>query len=58
MMKQKIINGLYATGSMIGVFGVMFRLIDLVSYSEMKIAVLLAMGLLGTAAAIEKTYKH
>lgn len=54
MMKKKIINGIYATGSMIGIFGVMFRAIDLVSYSEMKIAVLLAMGLLGTAAAIEK----
>ena len=57
-MKKKIINGLYATGSMIGVFGVMFRVIDLVSYPEMKIAVLLALGMLGTAAAIEKTYKH
>lgn len=54
-MKKKIINGLYATGSMIGIFGVVFRVVDLVSYSEMKIAVLLAMGMLGTAAAIEKS---
>ncbi len=53
-MKNVIDNGLYAVGSMVGVFGVMFRVIDLVSYSEMKIAVLVAIGLLGTAKAIEK----
>ena len=53
-MKNKIVNGLYAVGSVIGVFGVVFRVIDLVSYSEMKIAVLLAIGMLGTARAIEK----
>lgn len=55
MMKNKIVNGLYAVGSLVGVFGVMFRVIDLVSYSEMKIAVLLALGMLGTARAIEKS---
>lgn len=54
MMKNVIDNGIYAVGSAIGVFGVMFRVIDLVSYSEMKIAVLVAIGLLGTAKAIEK----
>ncbi|MBP7847017.1 MAG: hypothetical protein KAZ94_02660 [Burkholderiales bacterium] len=53
-MKNVIDNGLYAVGSMVGVFGVMFRVIDLVSYSEMKIAVLVALGMLGTAKAIEK----
>ena len=54
MMKNVIDNGIYAVGSAIGVLGVMFRVIDLVSYSEMKIAVLVAIGLLGTAKAIEK----
>ena len=54
MMKNKIVNGLYAVGSLVGIFGVMFRVVDLVSYSEMKIAVLLALGMLGTARAIEK----
>ena len=54
MMKNKIVNGLYAVGSLIGIFGVVFRVIDLVSYLEMKIAVLLALGMLGTARAIEK----
>ena len=54
IMKNVIDNGLYAVGSAIGVFGVMFRVIDLVSYSEMKIAVLVALGMLGTAKAIEK----
>ncbi len=54
MMKNVIDNGIYAVGSAIGVLGVMFRIIDLVSYSEMKIAVLVAIGLLGTAKAIEK----
>ena len=58
MMKNKIVNGLYAVGSLIGIFGVMFRVVDLVSYSEMKIAVLVALGLLGTARTIEKIYKH
>ena len=53
-MKNVIDNGIYAVGSAIGVLGVMFRVIDLVSYSEMKIAVLVAIGLLGTAKAIEK----
>ena len=54
MMKNKIVNGLYAGGSLVGIFGVAFRVVDLVSYSEMKIAVLLALGMLGTARAIEK----
>ena len=54
MMKNKIVNGLYAVGSLGGIFGVAFRVVDLVSYSEMKIAVLLALGMLGTARAIEK----
>lgn len=54
-MKQKIINGLYSFGSLIGIFGVVFRVIDLINYSEMKIAVLIALALLGTAAAIEKS---
>ena len=54
MMKNKIVNGLYAVGSLVGIFGVMFRVVDLVSYLEMKIAVLVALGLLGTARAIEK----
>jgi len=53
-MKNVIDNGIYAVGSAIGVFGVMFRVVDLVSYSEMKIAVLVALALLGTARAIEK----
>ena len=54
MMKNKIVNGLYAVGSLVGIFGVACRVVDLVSYSEMKIAVLLALGMLGTARAIEK----
>lgn len=54
MMKNKIVNGLYAVGSLVGIFGVAFRVVDLVSYSEMKVAVLLALGMLGTARAIEK----
>ena len=53
-MKNVIDNGIYAVGSAIGVFGVMFRVVDLVSYSEMKIAVLVALAVLGTARAIEK----
>ena len=54
MMKNKIVNGLNAVGSRVGIFGIAFRVVDLVSYSEMKIAVLLALGMLGTARAIEK----
>mgnify|MGYP003453637027 CR=1 FL=1 len=53
-MKNKVVNGLYAVGSLIGIFGVGFRVIDLVSYSEMKIAVLVALALLGTSLAFEK----
>ena len=54
MMKNKIVKWMYASGAMIGVNAVIFRVVDLVSYSEMKIAVLVALALLGTARAIEK----
>ena len=53
-MKKKIVKYMYSAGAVIGTNAVLFRVVDLIDYSEMKLAALIAMGLLGTAFAIEK----
>lgn len=54
IMKKKIVKYMYSAGAVIGTNAVLFRVVDLIDYSEMKLAALIAMGLLGTAFAIEK----
>lgn len=53
-MKKNITRVCGGAGAVIGANAVVFRVIDLISYSEMKMAMLLALAMLGTAYAIEK----
>ena len=56
-VKRYLVVGLNGAGAVIGSNAVVFRVLDLISYSEMKKAMLIALVMLGMAVTVTKFFR-
>ena len=57
-MKKFMVNTLYTAGVGIGIYAALFRTIEIITYSEFKVAAILTVGLCSGAFALSRAVRE